>query len=113
MSHNRFRIPRRLRMNLDEDLKVIESTQRIPKCRKSLRRKSRLLLSYKQRSEKARWLWTHLWSAKRMRMMDYFGYHIAHSPNDKSYRATYRFSRYGCCLIDMSYYQMYRFDNNQ
>lgn len=42
--------------------------QKIPKCRKSIRKKNRLILSYKQRDGKIKWLRTHLWAAKRMCM---------------------------------------------
>jgi ribonuclease P/MRP protein subunit POP1 len=106
MSHNRYRIPRRMRLGVEADLRVIESTQRIPRCRKNLRRKKRLLVSYKQRSGKVRWLPLHLWASKRMRMVEYFGYKIAECPNDKSGRACYRFARYAACLVDLSYYEI-------
>jgi hypothetical protein len=42
--------------------------QRLPKCRKSIRKKHRLIISYKARSARYSWLNTHLWAAKRMRM---------------------------------------------
>lgn len=51
--------------------------QRIPKCRKHIRKISRLILSYKERHSKIKWLSTHLWAAKRMRMIDYYGYKVA------------------------------------
>lgn len=106
MSHNRYRIPRKMRMGLDSDLKVIESTQKIPVCRKSLRRKYRLLLSYNQRSDRTRWQPLHLWAAKRMKMQEYFGWKIADHANDKSWRACYRFARHAACLVDLSYYHV-------
>jgi hypothetical protein len=42
--------------------------QRVPKCRKNIRKKHRLMLSYKMRAGKIKWLNSHLWAAKRMRM---------------------------------------------
>lgn len=42
--------------------------QKLPKCRKSIRKKHRLILSYKNRNNKICWLNTHLWTAKRMRL---------------------------------------------
>lgn len=106
MSHNRYRIPRKLRLGLDNDLKVIESTQKIPVCRKRLRRKPRLMLSYNQRSDRTRWLPLHLWAAKRMKLVEYFGWKVADRPNDKAWRACYRFARYAACLVDLSYFHV-------
>jgi hypothetical protein len=51
--------------------------QKIPKCRKHIRKRSRLILSYKDRFSKIKWLSTHLWAARRMRMIDYYGYKVA------------------------------------
>ena len=77
--------------------------QKLPKCRKSIRKKHRLLVSYKMRSDKYKWLATHLWATKRMKMMNYFQYKIAYTPNNKSYRSAYRNFRHNACLIDVSY----------
>jgi hypothetical protein len=41
-----------------------------------------------------------------MRMKDYFGYKVAERAIDKSSRACYRFANYGCCLVDMSYWEV-------
>ena len=54
---------------------------RLPKCRKHIRKSARLILSYKARHSKVKWLSTHLWAAKRMRMIDYHGYKVAETPN--------------------------------
>lgn len=51
--------------------------QRLPKCRKSIRKRHRLIVSYKQRSGKVKWLATHLWASKRMRMGAHAGYKVA------------------------------------
>jgi hypothetical protein len=51
--------------------------QKIPKCRKHIRKRPRLILSYKDRFSKIKWLSTHLWAARRMRMIDYYGYKVA------------------------------------
>lgn len=104
MSHNRYRIPLRQRVPIEKDLKTIESMQKIPRCRKTIRKKHLLIKEYKKRNGKTRWLGNHLWSAKRMKMAEYFGYKVALSPNDKSDRACYRYSRYGCCLMNLSFY---------
>lgn len=77
MSHNRYRIPSRLRKINEEELIKSENMQRIPRCRKHIRKSRRLILSYKDRHSKIKWLSTHLWAAKRMRMIDYHGYKVA------------------------------------
>ena len=77
--------------------------QKLPKCRKSIRKKRRLLISYKMRNQKCKWLPTHLWSVKRMRMIDYYGTKIAYTPNDKSFRSAYRHFRHNTCLMDFTY----------
>lgn len=79
--------------------------QKVPKCRKNIRKKHRLLLSYKMRSDKVKWLNTHLWAVKRMRMCEYSNYKIAETPNDKGFRSAYRNFRNNACLIDYSYLQ--------
>ena len=43
--------------------------QKIPRCRKTIRKKHLLIKEYKKREGKIRWLGNHLWSAKRMRMI--------------------------------------------
>lgn len=50
MSHNRYRIPLRIRKPMESDLAKAESMQKLPKCRKSIRKKHRLLVSYRMRS---------------------------------------------------------------
>lgn len=40
--------------------------------------------------ESKKWLETHMWHAKRMKMKDIWGYRIASRPNTKSVRITYR-----------------------
>lgn len=105
MSHNRFRIPRKLRRNIEEELVKAENMQKLPKCRKHIRKRRHLVAAYKLRSARHRWLSTHLWAAKRMRMLPYAAYSIAHTPNDKSFRTAYRHFRHNATLSDLSYLQ--------
>lgn len=79
--------------------------QKIPKFRKNIRKRHRLMLSYKSRSDKVQWLNTHLWAAKRMKMCQYAGFKISESPNNKSFRSAYRHFRHNACLMDYSYLQ--------
>mgnify|MGYP000875076018 CR=1 FL=1 len=37
-------------------------------------------------------------------MVDYYGFRIAFTPNNKSFRSAYRYSRHGCTLTDISYF---------
>lgn len=103
MSHNRYRIPLKMRRPLQQELIKSESMQRVPKCRKSIRKRHRLIVSYKARCSKLKWLRTHLWAAKRMRIGNYAGFKVAQSPNNKSFRSAYRHFRHNCCLVDCSY----------
>ena len=52
-------------------------------------------------AHKPAWLETHIWHAKRMRMVDHHGYRVAESVNDKGVRQAYRSMKYGC-LISVS-----------
>lgn len=73
MSHNRYRIPSRIRNRMNvQELDVIEKTQDPIRCRKHLRKPKLLMNSYIRRSRSDKWMETHLWHAKRMRMIKYF-----------------------------------------
>jgi hypothetical protein len=79
--------------------------QKLPRCRKHIRKNHRLVTAFKMRAAKGRWLNTHLWAAKRMKMVSYSGFKIAETPNDKSFRSAYRHFRHNACLMDYSYLQ--------
>ena len=70
-------------------------------CRKKRRQPRRLEEEYRSRQRDKRWLETHIWHAKRMRMVTKWGYRIAEHCNDKGVRAAYRYLRHGC-LISVS-----------
>ena len=53
-----------------KELEVVEKTQDAIKCRKSIRKPKLLMQSYLKRSNKNRWLETHLWHSKRMKMIE-------------------------------------------
>nr|ABV48774.1 ribonucease P subunit Pop1 [Tetrahymena pyriformis] len=106
MSHNRYRIPSRIRNRMNvQELDVIEKTQDPIRCRKHLRKPKLLMNSYIRRSKSDKWMETHLWHAKRMRMIKYFQYKIARTPNEKGDRACYRFANHDCTVYDRSYYE--------
>lgn len=73
-----------------------ESTSK--KSRKQRRKLCNLRQSYAQRQRKHTWLETHIWHAKRMKMVDKYGYRLAEHSSDKGIRATYKSLMYGCLL---------------
>ncbi|KAK7056731.1 Ribonucleases P/MRP protein subunit pop1 [Paramarasmius palmivorus] len=55
------------------------------------------------RQENKRWLETHIWHAKRMKMENMWGYRLAVTPTEKSFRPSHRASLHGSILHDASY----------
>lgn len=45
-------------------------------------------------------IFTKVWLAKRMKMIEHFGYKIAYTPNDKSNRASYKYAKNDCEIFD-------------
>lgn len=109
MSHNVKRLPRRLReahlaqMTKSANGKNLPLINKRP-SRKYRRRPRNLLSEYSRRQRNKIWLETHIWHAKRFRMIDKWGYRIANYPNDKCFRANYRAVIKHCLLQDISYY---------
>ncbi|XP_073968617.1 POP1 ribonuclease P/MRP subunit isoform X2 [Rhodnius prolixus] len=106
MSHNIKRIPKRLRelhAVLREKSNTREGPSKVPR-RKYRRRPKELLNEYNRRQREHIWLETHIWHAKRFKMVNKWGYRVPLSPNDKSYRACYRATANHCLLQDISYY---------
>ncbi|CAG9335626.1 POP1 [Blepharisma stoltei] len=98
MSHNSYRVPARIRVAIHSAAAMKQP------CRKRRRHTRTMLLDYERRNKKAIWLETHIWHAKRMKMIEKWGYKIALHPNDKSIRAVYRFASHNCVVYDRSYY---------
>jgi ribonuclease P/MRP protein subunit POP1 len=65
---------------------------------------------YESREDQGKWMETHLWQCKRMKMLQYWGYKIAYKCNERAERASYRFllilrfAKNDCLLHDISYY---------
>ena len=68
--------------------------------RKYRRRPRNLLEEYSRRSRKHSWLETHVWHAKRFKMVEQWGYKIPLHPCDKGVRSAYR-STAKYCLIQV------------
>ena len=112
MSHNRFRIPSRIRRLNGKFMK--DSEKHVLRCRKHGRTSRVLLLHYLRRSavgpsyqEGKRWLETHIFHARRMRMEVYCGFKIARVSCTKQVRRLHAMSRNGCVVYDKSYYTMF------
>ncbi|KOC65685.1 Ribonucleases P/MRP protein subunit POP1 [Habropoda laboriosa] len=105
MSHNAKRLPRRLR---EAHLNQMKKSGLPPKVkrpsRKYRRRPRNLLAEYTRRQRSKIWLETHIWHAKRFRMIEKWGYKIASYANDKCFRANYRAVARHCLMQDISYY---------
>ena len=68
------------------------------KSRHKRRQPKNLMSEYSRRQRKQVWLETHLWHAKRMKMIDAWDYRLALHPNDKGIRAAHRAVRNSCLL---------------
>lgn len=68
------------------------------KSRRYRRKPKNLLEEYARRQREHVWLETHIWHAKRMKMVHAWGYKLADHPNDKGFRAAYRAVKNSCIL---------------
>ncbi|KAJ2195383.1 Ribonucleases P/MRP protein subunit pop1 [Coemansia sp. RSA 522] len=115
-SHNVKRIPARLREKALSEMKksaqtskALAGTDRLTNAKKSSRYKRRRARSvrqeYETRQTGKRWLETHVWHAKRMRMKELWGAMIAETPNERSHRAAYRAAKEKTYIQDVSYFR--------
>jgi len=77
-----------------------------PKGAESRRKRRRNLIrsvDFSYRAGKHRWLETHIWHAKRMKMVDSFGYRVALNSNSRSVRSNVQAMRDAAVAIDASY----------
>ncbi|MBW0529779.1 hypothetical protein O181_069494 [Austropuccinia psidii MF-1] len=108
-SHVARRVPSRLRSKSRFEMKNSKpkvQTRSIArklryKAYKNQHRTSKLL---KRQYPKKQWLATHIWHAKRTKMVDIWGFRLAQTPTEKCYRSTYRANKHGFTLHDLSYY---------
>lgn len=105
MSHNAKRLPRRLREIHTNQLKKSGMPPKQKRPSRKYRRRARNLLSeYERRRRKIKWLETHIWHAKRFKMVEKWGYKLPYCPCDKAFRACYRAAARHCLLEDLSYF---------
>ncbi|CAG8467455.1 6049_t:CDS:10 [Ambispora leptoticha] len=98
-SHNVKRLPVRLREKAKEEM---GTSIKISRRRK--RRPGSLIDKYTHRQVKIRWLETHIWHAKRMKMIESWGYKLAEHPSEKSIKSSYRASSHLTIINDVSYF---------
>ncbi|KAL1922941.1 uncharacterized protein VTP21DRAFT_9317 [Calcarisporiella thermophila] len=101
-SHNIKRLPVRLRKWAQKEMEA-ENTpkKKAKKVWKGSRRP--VVKEYLRRQKNKKWLETHIWHAKRMHMVEKWGYRLALHPTDKLIKATYRAGKHRVFLHDASY----------
>lgn len=75
-----------------------KAKKRKPPSRQQKRKISSLREEYLRRQNEWMWLETHLWHAKRMKMVNRYGFRLAEHCSDKGIRAAYKSLVHGCLL---------------
>ncbi|KAI0688915.1 POP1-domain-containing protein [Earliella scabrosa] len=104
-SHDVRRVPLRLRDKARAEMDPARRKalgRNNPKQGKLKRIKRTIELLRRQRDKT--WLETHIWHAKRMHMDNMWGYRLALTPTEKSFRPSHRASVHGSILHDASYF---------
>ena len=113
-SHNLHRLPYRLRAAAQREMEGGMTTSSTPSSptstsapltnhRRKRRRPTNALASHAHRQSQHVWLETHIWHAKRFHMINAWGWRLAQTPTDKSWRAMHKASLHLCTLCDVSY----------
>ncbi|TPX69243.1 hypothetical protein SpCBS45565_g02571 [Spizellomyces sp. 'palustris'] len=109
-SHNVKRLPQRLRdkalAQIAKDPGGPQKKKGKPPTRPKRRRTKSATQDFIRRQMGKRWLETHVWHAKRMKMVELWGCKLADHPNDKSTRASFRAAKNQCLVHDASYFQV-------
>ncbi|XP_038057792.1 ribonucleases P/MRP protein subunit POP1-like isoform X2 [Patiria miniata] len=118
MSHDLRRLPKRLRDSEERTMQKCMSKKKsapgkeggadedpppAKRSRRHRRRPGNLKQEYQRRQAGHAWLETHVWHAKRFKMVEQWGCKLPLHPSDKSVRATYRAMAKHCLLQDVSY----------
>ncbi|KAI1793285.1 POP1-domain-containing protein [Ganoderma leucocontextum] len=104
-SHDVRRVPLRLRDKARAEMdparrKALGRSNPKQGKLKRVKRTTSLLSRQKDKT----WLETHIWHAKRMHMDSMWGYKLAVTPTEKSFRPSHRASVHGSILHDASYF---------
>lgn len=103
MSHNLHRVPARLRERAAREMTDVRDPKQNKPKRRFRRRPPHLAADHERRQQTKRWLSTHVWHAKRMRMQEQWGIMLAQVPNTKCIRSLYRAETQMCTVHDASY----------
>ncbi|KZV71268.1 POP1-domain-containing protein [Peniophora sp. CONT] len=104
-SHDVRRVPQRLRGKSAREIDAMKRKalgRSRPKRGKSSQIPRNIQLLKRQVNK--RWLETHMWHAKRMKMENMWGFRLAVQPTEKSFRPSHRAAMHGAILHDASYY---------
>ncbi len=81
-----------------EKSKADGSVDKKPRSRKHRRSTRNLQSSDAQKQRSCKWLETHLWHTKRMKMVNKYGYRLSEHCADKGVRAAYKSFTHGCLM---------------
>ncbi|KAG1461107.1 hypothetical protein G6F56_005800 [Rhizopus delemar] len=103
-SHNLNRLPARLRAKAAKEASQSSPNASIKKKKmRKVKKPVKLVDEYLRRQKSKKWLETHMWHTKRMKMTNIWGHRIASKPNVKSSRVTYKSFTRLCIAHDASY----------
>ncbi|KAF9907984.1 hypothetical protein EC991_010332 [Linnemannia zychae] len=103
-SHNIKRLPVRLRDRAKREVEFDPVKKgKKPDNRYKRRRTGTLTEEYLRRQGTKRWLETHIWHAKRMKMVEMWGYKLAEHSNEHGIKSAYKSSHHQCIIQDSSY----------
>ncbi|GAA5804971.1 hypothetical protein HPULCUR_010481 [Helicostylum pulchrum] len=103
-SHNLNRLPARLREKAAREAhSSAPDTALIRKKVRKIKPPRNTVQEFLRRQRSKKWLETHMWHTKRMKMTDIWGHRIASRPNTKSVRVTYRSFTRLSIIHDASY----------
>ncbi|KAI9140232.1 ribonucleases P/MRP protein subunit POP1-domain-containing protein [Paraphysoderma sedebokerense] len=114
-SHNPKRVPQRLRDRAVKELEKdpINPKKKPPRNRYKWKTDKNRKQEYLKRQTKVKWLETHIWHAKRFKMIESSGCKIALHSNQKSARSFYRASSHLSTIHDASYETLIELSGSQ
>ncbi|MFH4977390.1 hypothetical protein AB6A40_004099 [Gnathostoma spinigerum] len=107
MSYNIKRFPRNQRRFASAVIAASKHRKK-PPSRFWRRRPRNLLMNYVRRQRKLVWLETHVWHAKRFRMVSRWGYRLPFYSWQRAFRPSYRDSMRHCAVHDVSYMRCFQ-----
>ena len=71
-----------------------------------------MLSQFSEKTDKSKWLPTHLWHAKRFHVVDKYGWKVPYTPTQKCTRHSYHSIAKNCAVIDTSYQSIYQLSSD-